>query len=589
MSKKKLPLFFDGAFGTYYLSRTSDEAPCEFANLNHPECVRAIHKEYIAAGCDAIKTNTFGANYLLCDDTHMIDQIIQAGYEIACDTVRGTDIQVFADIGYIRTDNDDVEQEYLRIVRKFISLGAENFLFETLGEYTPIIKAIAEIKRRLPEAFVIVSFAVSQDGYSKRGYYYKDLLAQSAENKDIDAIGLNCVCGPSHLCNLMKQVAATIKILSAMPNAGYPSSINGRVVFENNAQYFAGKLVEMYACGVDIVGGCCGTTPEHLRLAIQQIKQSGLRQSPAAGAALKSGGQPLAAVPAAKTAGAGGPASLRKLIAVELDPPADYDCDWLLQAAEQLKFYDADMITLADSPLSRVRADSIMTAARVKREIGIDVLPHLSCRDKNHIAIKAGLLGAAFEGINKVLVVTGDPLMQVDQRKTAGVFTFNSFDLIAYINSMNSQVFVDSPFTIGGALNINAKNFSSELARAKKKIDRGASILLTQPIFSRQAVDNYLLAKETLSCSILAGILPVAGYKNALFLINEVSGIEIPSHILDQLKEKSPEETRKISLEFSMGFIDQVYEKADGFYIMTPLKKVEIVTSIINVLRRREQ
>ena len=186
-------------------------------------------------------------------------------------------------------------------------------------------------------------------------------------------------------------------------------------------------------------------------------------------------------------------------------------------------------------------------------------------------------------------VFSGDPLMQVDQRKTAGVFTFNSFDLIAYINSMNSQVFVDSPFTIGGALNINAKNFSSELARAQKKIDRGASILLTQPIFSRQAVDNYLLAKETLSCSILAGILPVAGYKNALFLINEVSGIEIPSHILDQLKEKSPEETRKISLEFSMGFIDQVYEKADGFYIMTPLKKVEIVTSIINVLRRREQ
>ncbi len=277
------------------------------------------------------------------------------------------------------------------------------------------------------------------------------------------------------------------------------------------------------------------------------------------------------------------------MIAVELDPPLDYDCSFVLSASAQMKACGADMITIADSPLSRTRADSIMTAARIRREIGIEVLPHLSCRDKNHIALKAGLLGAAFEGINRVLVVTGDPPAPSETRKADGVYSFNSFNLISYINSMNQEVFAGSPFTIGGALNVNAVNFASELRRAQMKLERGAKLLMTQPIFSEQAVENFLLAKRSLDCKIFAGILPVAGYKNAVFLINEVSGIEIPNDVVEALRDKTPEEAAEISVAYSTQIIRKVYGEADGFYIMTPLKKVNIVRALIEAIKNLEK
>ena len=231
-----------------------------------------------------------------------------------------------------------------------------------------------------------------------------------------------------------------------------------------------------------------------------------------------------------------------------------------------------------------------MTAAKIRREAGIEVMPHISCRDKNHIALRAGLLGAAFEGIGRVLIVTGDPPMQAGTRDSDGVYHLSSYDLIAWIHSMNSEVFADAPFLIGGALNVNAANFDAELARAKKKLSLGASMLFTQPIFSDKAVDHFLRSRQELKdCRLFAGILPVAGYKNALFLINEVSGIEIPDNVVRSLEGKTPDEAAAISVAYSAGIMRRVYDAADGFYIMTPLKKVNIVRGLIEEIRRYEQ
>lgn len=246
------------------------------------------------------------------------------------------------------------------------------------------------------------------------------------------------------------------------------------------------------------------------------------------------------------------------------------------------------MITVSDSPLSRARADSLMIAAKIRREVGIEVLPHLCCRDKNHIALKAGILGAALEGINRVLVITGDPPVQSNMRNP-GVFSFNSFDLISFIASMNTDLFSGRPFLIGGALNVNAANFPVELKRARKKIARGAGMLFSQPIFSEQAVKNFLLASRELDCALFAGILPVAGYRNALFLVNEVSGIEIPDAVMQSLKDKTPAQAAEISIAYSAGILEQVYDAADGFYIMTPLKRVDIVRGLIERIHRREE
>ncbi|MBR5484882.1 MAG: bifunctional homocysteine S-methyltransferase/methylenetetrahydrofolate reductase [Oscillospiraceae bacterium] len=569
--------FFDGAFGTYYFDVSRDYQPCEMANVNQPHLVERIHREYIAAGVHAIKTNTYGANTTLLEDKAVRDQIIRAGYAIANRAVEGTDVHVFADIGWIGNEPSQAAEEYEEIVHLFAELGAKNFLFETFAEYEPVKGAIEWVKANVKDSCVILSFAASQDGYTKSGISYKNLIYQAQDDALADAVGLNCRCGPSHMLSLVKGLEMK-KPLIVMPNSGYPSAIGGRMVFQNNSVYFAEKLADIYRAGAAIVGGCCGTTPEHIRMAITEINrrtavsEQSLEES-------KNTGEKSAKAVSLKAIYPN-----RKIVAVELDPPIAPDCDFVVDAARKLSAAGADIITIADSPLAKSRADSIMTAAKIKRETGVDVLPHMACRDKNHIALKGMLLGAAFENIDKVLVVTGDPMMEDVHVNGKGVFSFNSYGLISYINSLNNEIFYNTPFLIGAALNVNARNFSVELERAQKKLERGATFLLTQPIFSEAAVENLKTARQKLDCVILAGILPVASYKNAVFLNNEVTGITIPDEVMNKLKDKSAEEVVEISSEYSLGIMKQLWDSCDGYYIMTPLKKVELICKLLKGL-----
>lgn len=564
--------FFDGAFGTYYLTKTNDYTPCERANITNKDMVLSIHNEYIKSGVNAIKTNTFGANNSNFNNPDELKQIITEGYNIALQATQGTNVKVFADIGHI--DGDDASNQYMQIVNIFINLGAANFLFETLCESKAIKPAIDIIKQRVQNSTVMVSFAVSQDGYSSMGLYYKSLINEAIQNIDVDIVGLNCVCGPAHLLNLTKQLGRITKPLAIMPNAGYPSSINGRTVFQDNAEYFALKLSQLNETGADILGGCCGTTPNHIALAIKNITSKNVTDA-----------KPLHNIKSQTKDTESNCQKTDKFplkpIFVELDPPIDTDCDFILSAVDKLKRCGVTTITIADSPLAKARADSIATAAKIKRDKNIDVLPHLTCRDKNHIAIKGSLLGAGFDGINKILVVTGDAIACDSYYKKSGVFNFNSIQLMAYINSLNSEVFIGNPFSIGGAINVNAANFEKELERSGEKIKSGAEFLLSQSIFTDRAIENFKKAKQQLNCKLYAGILPVASYKNAVFLNNEVKGIDIPQQIIDNLKDKEVDDVFNISINFSMDIINEVYDCADGFYIMTPLKKIDLVCDLI--------
>ncbi|MDF2685047.1 MAG: cobalamin-dependent methionine synthase [Clostridia bacterium] len=581
--------FFDGAFGTYYTALTSKTEACEYANLYDSEAVLNIHKEYIDAGVDAIKTNTYGANILLSSDSEIILNIIKKGFSIAKKAAEGTNVSIFADIGYINFNIEDnihfnIENEYIKTAKAFIECGAKKFLFETLAEYEVILPVIEYIKKSDRNTFIMVSFAVSQDGYTNKGLYYKDLISQASNNSLIDVVGLNCICGPGHLYNLIKELQIDLLNIkfSAMPNSGYPSTINGRVVFQDNAEYFAGKLNEIYKLNVNILGGCCGTTPLHIKQSIDKIKNE---------KALKYTFD--FAEPIIKENCINNNLfkeklkSEEKIIAVELDPPLDTDCEYIISAAQLLKAHRVDIITIADSPLARTRADSIAIAAKIKREIGIDVMPHLSCRDKNQIGIKSTVLGANIENINNILIITGDPVAQTDRinGKSKGVFSFNSFSLIAYIKSLNKEIFQKSPFNIAGALNVNAVNFDIELKRAETKILNGASFLLTQPIYTEQAIKNLRIAKENLNCKLIAGILPFASYKNALFLNNEVTGISIPDELINSLQDKDQQQIIQISVNFSINIIEKVNEICNGYYLMTPLRRTELICALVDKIK----
>jgi methionine synthase I (cobalamin-dependent)/5,10-methylenetetrahydrofolate reductase len=575
--------FFDGAFGTYYYQKRGKNPFCEYANLNDQDTVLNIHREYIGAGVHAIKTNTFGANSLLTGDRDTVASIIQNGFAIATAAAAGTDVKVFADIGFINSEDENVADEYRNLAKLFIGCGAKYFIFETLAEFEEILPAIRLIKTKVPGSIVLVSFAVSQEGFTSRGCYYKNILEEAAQSEFTDIVGLNCLCGPSHMARLLQNLENPAKPLSAMPNSGYPAVLNGRCVYQDNADYFSDRAGQIHSLGVRILGGCCGTTPAHIRAMIRRI--GGKTETGAPKPSDKTvPGQKIAPRNSLKSSFEAG----KKVIAVELDAPIDLNCGFLTDSAARVHACGADLVTVADSPLARTRADSIMIAAKVKRDTSVNVLPHLCCRDRNHIGIKAALLAGKIEGIENILVITGDPVSQADRGEYKGVFNFNSAGLISFIRRLNEEVFASAPYYIGGAINPNALQFSAELMRASQKVANGAEFLLSQPVFTDQAAENLKHAKKELGCRILAGILPIAGYKNALFLNNEVSGITIPESLIAKLKDKTAEEARAISIEFCMEIVKKTYSTCDGYYIMTPLRKVDLVCDLISKIRSME-
>lgn len=579
-------LLFDGAFGTYYYALTGDAERCERAVLSSPDTVLRIHREYIAAGANAILTDTFSANPLTIPDRDELKRLLSAAFSTA--VAAGDRARVFADIGRIAASEDGLSSEelaghYVFLAEYFYSLGARSFMFETLDELTPVLPAVKRLKELDGSVTAAVSFAVSPDGYTEAGGYYRDLVEGALEYSDLS--GLNCVCGPSHMYALLKKLVEQSGYdpsrLLAMPNSGYPVKLGGRLVYRDNPEYFADKLSDIARLGVRTLGGCCGTTPEHIRQTALRLGTVGAPPRAAAAVTPSPAEPKLSRLARLFESG-------RRVTAVELDPPQDADASFLVSSAAAIGAAGADVITLADAPLARARADSFMLAAKVLRETGVDTLPHLACRDRNRIAVKGALIAANIEGVSNVLAVTGDALPSAclhGEDDASGVFNFNSFKLISYIKSLNSELFTARPYLICGALNVNSQNFAAELKRAEKKIACGAEALFTQALFTDESLENLRLASDALDCRIMAGILPLASYRNAVFLNNEVSGITIPDEVIKSLEGRSPEETAELSLAYSRGLIDRASPWCDGFYLMTPLKKVCLVAELVKYIK----
>lgn len=363
-------MLFDGAFGTYYAQRyAEDQKPCEMANLNHPKRVAAIHQEYIEAGADAIKTNTFSANeqHLECS-WEMIRRILQEGYRIAKKAAKDK-VKVFADIGPIMEQkNVSLAQQYQRIADVFLAEGADCFLFETLLNTQELHAVTSYIKEQCPQACIIVSFAVTADGYSRQGIAMSRLLQDCLADEHVDACGLNCVCGPMHMKRLLDSIDRTQKPILIMPNAGYPTILANRTYFRDSSTYFAKEMREIWQKGARLLGGCCGTTPVYIqktREALQEHKIIQKVQQPA---------QETERIPQEDHN------PLRRklqrkqpVIAVEFDPPANCEIERFMNHVEFLKEAGVDAVTIADCPIARARVDSSLIACKLHRELGLDV------------------------------------------------------------------------------------------------------------------------------------------------------------------------------------------------------------------------
>lgn len=583
---KKSKLIADGSFGTYYSQKYKTVDIPEYANITASQRISEIHAEYINSGAKLIRTNTFASNtYSLDCSIEQVKENIKAAYKIAKEAVEqsGKEIFIAGNIGPVpavfQPDFEAVEEEYYQIAKTFIDEGADILCFETFTQSEHIMPAIKRIKEEC-NPFIIVQFCVNQYGYSEAGESAERLVSETAFSKCVDAVGLNCGVGPAHMQQILSRINLNNNcFVTAMPNAGYPLLVRNRVKYADNPIYFASKVNDMALLGADIIGGCCGTTPDYIREVAKTVDLTPTVKSDET-SANNENEKPV--IKKSFFRNADGTIKDKKLIAVELAPPFGADDKKLLEAAHMLKGLGVDVLTFPDSPSGRTRIDSVLMAQKVKNVTGFEVMPHICCRDKNAIAMRSTFLGASINDINNFLIITGDPIPVMARQVVKSVFNFDSVGLMRIADEMNSEALKDSPLTYGGAINQSRRRIESEIKRVQKKMEAGAEFFLTQPVFTAEDAERLRRVKEETGARILCGIMPLVSRKNALFMKNEISGVNVTDEVIERYPENADrEDGENVGVELAKEMIAATRDFADGYYFSFPFNRTYLLKRII--------
>lgn len=584
----------DGAFGTYYASKYSapEEIP-ERANINYPDRVKAIHQEYIVSGAKLIRTNTFASNTVILEENiEGVKANINSAVEIANSAVKAYDdsltLYVSGDIGPIPApafiDRESVMEEYKVLAETFIEKGVSILIFESFAELDVIIPAIEHAKKLAANSgmdlFIIVQFALNQFGYSAAGLSARKLIEDASKIDEIDALGFNCGIGPAHMQSVMEKIVfPDDKFITSIPNAGYPKISRNQIKYSDIAKYFEEKMQELADFGSDILGGCCGTNPTFIEGLAQKLE---LSQKPRQKNVISDKKNSKPPIRKGFIYDENGNRKNKKLIAVELAPPFDCNDEKLLESAHGLANLDIDVLTFPDSPSGRTRVDSVLMASKVHQETGLAVMPHICCRDKNAVAMRSLFLGAQINDIHNALIITGDPLPQVARETVKAVFNFDSTGLMSIVKEMNEDSFLSMPFSYGGAINQNRRNLEVEIKRIKKKIDCGAEFFLTQPVFSEQDVERLRLIKKETGATILCGIMPLVSRKNAIFMKNEIAGVNVTDEVVNMYPENgTKEQGEAVGIELAKKMMAATEDFVDGYYFSFPFNRTYMLKSIL--------
>jgi homocysteine S-methyltransferase len=589
----------DGAIGTMlYNKGIGLDSNFEHLNLVRPELVLELHAEYIAAGAQLIETNTFGANYGKLQSIGLdkrVRDINLQGARLARRAAAGRDILVAGSIGpLVRIKGEerapsaaDMLAMYREQVLALAEGGVDLFILETFSDPQQIKCALAAAKETgLP---VIASMAYMEKGRTATGAEVEAITGQLAD-AGADIIGANCGAGTLEMTQNIRRMAAVSDLpLAAFPNSGFPEYLEGRLIYRTTPEYFARMALEMAQAGANIIGGCCGTTPDHIRSIAAMIRglRPAVRAKSAVQKAVSEPSEPVAARPGFLNGW-----GKKKVITVELDPPKGLDCSKVLAGCRVLKQAGADAINLAENPLARVRMGNIALARLIQEEVDIEAIVHITCRDRNLLGLQSDLMGASLLGIRSILAITGDPASIGEQAGATSVFDLNSISLIKLLQDLNSGVNgLGSPidrgtgFTIGAAFNPNTSRIEAQVARLEKKIAGGTRFVQTQPIYDVAVLDAMLVHTRHLDIPILPGILPLVSERNTEFLHNEVPGIVIPEEIRARMRGKDKETGILEGLVIAREFITAIKGKVGGFYIIPPFGKYQIAAELVRFIR----
>ena len=589
----------DGAIGTMlYAKGVGLEANFEHLNLVRPELVLDLHGEYIAAGARVIETNTFGANYAKLQAIGLgkkVREINLQGARLACGAAAAHDVFVAGSVGpLVRIKGEERELtagETQEIFREQCTALAEGgvqlFVLETFSDPDQVRIALAAARETgLP---VIASMAYLEGGRSAGGAEVESITAELTA-AGADLIGVNCGAGPLEvLRNVRRMARVTALPLAAYPNSGFPEYVDGRYIYRATPEYFAAMAVEMVEAGAALVGGCCGTTPEHIRRIAERLK--GMKPA-ARKAEVRVETGPERREPERAREGFLARWGKETIVTVELDPPKGLDCGKVIAGSRALKEAGADAINLAENPLARVRMGNVALASIIQQEEGIEVIVHVTCRDRNLLGLQSDLMGASLLGIRSILAVTGDPARLGDQAGASSVFDLNSFGLIklladlnAGINALGSPIGTGTGFTIGCAFNPNTPRMEVQVARLEKKVAGGARFAQTQPLYDAARLREMMERTAHLGIPVLPGILPLVSERNCEYLHNEVPGIVIPEEVRCRMRGKEKDAGVREGLAIARELVAEVRESVGGFYLIPPFGKYEIAAELVKLIK----
>jgi homocysteine S-methyltransferase len=552
-------LVCDGAMGTRLYSKGVFVNRCfDGLNLTQPDLVAEVHLEYVRAGADVIETNTFGANRIklasfgLADKLHSIN--VQ-GVRIARHAAReqayvagavgplGIRIEPFGRMGV-----DEAEERFREQAKALLDGGVDLFIIETFRDVNEIRAAVAAVRSvcALP---IVAQMTAEEDGNGLDGMSpeeFAPLLAATGA----DVIGLNCSTGPAPLLESIERMAAvTTARLSAQPNAGKPRDIEGRTIYLSSPEYMASYARRFAQKGVRLVGGCCGTTPEHIR----QIKAAMRALSPAvaraASAAVLAAPTPVhppvvPPTPLAQKSRLASSLSRGKFVVLaELAPPRGHECGVLIERARALRIRGVDAINIPDSPRQRASTSALASAVLIEQQAGIETLLHYTCRDRNLLGMQSDLLGAHAMGVRNLLVTTGNPPVVGDYPRATGVFDVDSIGLANVVNRLNhghdvggAAIGVPTSFHLGVAANPTALDLELELKRLAYKVEAGAEFVVMQPVFDAAALKAFLARMSEIRVPVIAGVWIFDSLRNAEYLANEVPGTRVPPELVERMR-----------------------------------------------------
>ena len=605
------PLLCDGAMGTVLYARGVPLDACfDVLNLNNAQLVQAVHADYIAAGADCIETNTFGANRFKLA-VHGLDgqvrEINRRGVRLARDVREsaGRDAWVLGSIGplgkYLEPLGTVTAQEAREAFREqaeaLLEGGVDAFIVETFSDLAEMALAVEAI-HAVTDLPIVAQMAFTDEAVTFMGRTPAE-VARELRALAVQAIGANCSVGSSTLYDVLERMLpeAGGLPLAIQPNAGLPSRIGERLIYLSSPAYMAEYAARMVETGARLVGGCCGTTPQHtaaMREALDRLTPGVRRREPRVVAA-------RAARPApAETTGvahAPAPTLLQRrleagdfVVTVELDPPRGHTVDKLVQGDKLLKEKGVDIVDFNDGSLGRVRMSVLATALLVRDGTGLDVNMHFTCRDRNLMGIQGDLLGAHALDIRNILAMTGDPPRAGDYANATAVFDVDGVGLIEILRRMNEGVdatgtSIGEPtfFCVGAALNPAADDVEREIDRMHRKIEAGARWLQTQPVYDLEQVDRFLARAGGCPVPVLVGILPLHSSRHAEFLHNEVPGITVPDDVRGRMREAG-ESALRAGIDMAQRLVREVRGRYAGAYLMPSFGRFEVVAEVLDVL-----